>query len=167
MNCEMCGADFPHLKRARVEGTIMNVCNQCTRFGEILDAPKAAATTGPATIESRLQDRQRRRETRNVLDEMEGELVEGFGERIRLAREKKGWTRQQLADHIHQPVPTVTKYEAEHLHPSDKAVQLLQRELGIKLIEAVPRSQQANTSTTPSRGLTLGDLIKDAQKKAK
>lgn len=168
MNCEMCGADFPRLKRARVEGMIMNVCNDCTRFGEVIEAPRpAAAQSGPGAIQDRLAERQRKATPKNVLDSMQKELVEGFGERIRKAREKKGWTREQLADRIHQPVPTVTKFESEKMVPSDKAVSHLERELGIKLMEAVPQGQmvQRDTSAAPSRGLTLGDLIKDAQKK--
>ena len=166
MQCEMCGDDFPRLKPVRVEGTLMQLCNRCARFGEEVapPAPKASPTA-PATIQDRLAARQRKATPRDVLDTMAEELLEGFGAKIRTAREKKGWTREQLADRIHQPVPTVTKYEAEQLHPGDETVRLIERELGIKLLEAVPRSQIPAQKKVGDRAVTLGDLIKQAKKK--
>ncbi len=145
----------------------MQLCNRCARFGEeVAPPPQKAAPASPQTIEDRLAARQRKATPRNVLDTMGEELLEGFGAKIRQAREKKGWTREQLADKIHQPVPTVTKYESEQLHPGDDTVKLIERELGIKLLEPVPRSQIPAQKRAGERGLTLGDLIKEAKKKS-
>lgn len=147
----------------------MNVCKNCVRFGEELAPAKAAGTAaGHGSVADRLAARERRQAPRNVLDQMDLELVDDYGERIRKGREKKGWTREQLADRIQQPVPTVTKFESHSLHPSDKAVKALEHELGIKLMEEVPRSTMPQHAPPgANRGLTLGDLLKDAKKKQK
>jgi putative transcription factor len=169
MPCEMCGADRPNLRRARVEGTVMMVCSQCIRFGEEIE-PRPAATPArapPTPVADRLAARQRRMETRDALDSDE-ELVEDFGERVKRAREKKGWTREDLAGKVGQPVPTIAQIEAGKLHPADSTVKALEKHLGVKLMEAVPRTQlPRNQAPGTQRGLTLGDLLEEAKKKAK
>lgn len=147
----------------------MNVCNDCLRFGEEI-APRqqeGEARIGSGTLGDRLAARERRQSSRNVLDQMDLELVDDFGTRIRKAREKKGWTREELANRVQQPVPTVTKYESQQLHPADETVKSLERELGIKLMEEVPRGTIPQRAPPGSRGMTLGDILKDAQKKQK
>lgn len=169
MQCEMCGSDRGRLRKARVEATVMNVCDNCVRFGEEIAPPPKATGSGPgaAPVADRLAARQRRETPRDAL-ESEEELVDDYGERVRRGREKKGWTREQLADRVSEPVPTIAKIEAGSLHPSDRAVKALQKELQIKLMEPPPRTQQpARSSPGSQRGLTLGDLIKDAKREQK
>lgn len=166
MQCEMCGSDRGRLRQVRVEGTVMSVCDNCARFGEeIAPAPKPQESSA-APVADRLAARQRRESPRDAL-EAEEELVDDYGERVRRAREKKGWTREQLADRVSEPVPTIAKIEAGSLHPSDRAVKALQKELQVKLMEPPPRSQQPARSAGSQRGLTLGDLIKDAKRQEK
>jgi putative transcription factor len=165
MQCEMCGSDRGRLRNVRVEGTVMNVCDNCARFGEELSPVQRQEKATPGAIGQRLQDRQRRATPRDAL-ETEEELVEDYGERVRRAREKKGLTREQLADRVSEPVPTISKIEAGNLHPSDRTVKALEKELQIKLMEPPPKSQMPQRSSPGAqRGLTLGDLIKQAQKK--
>ncbi len=166
MQCEMCGSDRGRLRKVRVEGTVMNVCDNCARFGEeISPPPQAKSTQSAAPVAERLQERQRRATPRDALESTE-ELVDDYGERVRHGREKKGWTRENLADKVSEPVPTIAKIEAGQLHPSDRAIKALQRELGIKLMEPPPKGQLPERSAASQRGLTLGDLIKDAKKRS-
>lgn len=143
----------------------MNTCENCARFGEELAPAARPADPAGGTVADRLQARQRRSTPRDAL-ESEEELVEDYGDRVRHAREKKGWTRQQLADRVSEPVPTIAKIEGGDLHPSDRTVKALQKELGIKLMEPPPRGQVPQQGSPSSqRGLTLGDLLKEAKKR--
>lgn len=168
MPCEMCGADRPHLKKARIEGMVMLVCGECVRFGEEIaprPAPAAAPGATPSPVADRLAARQRRLQPRDALD-TEEELVEDYGPRVQRAREKKGWTREVLADKVGQPVPTIAQIEAGRLHPADSTVRSLEKQLGVKLREAVPKAQlPQRPAPGAQRGLTLGDLLEQAKRK--
>lgn len=169
MQCEMCGKEVPRTRKVIIERTEMSVCSDCAKFGKEAtpEAKKAAGVQG--SVGDRLAARQRRMTSgQDALAGGEEELVEDFGPRIKRAREKKGWTREQLADKIGQPVPTVTKFESGDMVPSDRALQSIERTLGVKLKEKVDKAfiPQRPDASKPS-GLTLGDLIKEAQKKEK
>ena len=34
MICELCGKDVPRLHKVVIEGVIMNVCDECAKFGK-------------------------------------------------------------------------------------------------------------------------------------
>lgn len=170
MNCEMCAKDFPKLRDYRVDGVKMMLCMDCGRFGTPIENPATAADPSRLSVGDKLEQRARRMGAgQDALGSGEKELAPDFGDRIKRGRERKGLDRQQLADKIHQPVPTVTKYEMGQLNPSDRAIKDLEKVLGITLMESVDVSDFATRAAqpAPSRGLTLGDLIKDAQKKQK
>jgi len=45
MLCEMCGKEVEFTSRVRVEGTVLRLCPDCTKFGEILDPPPVPPST--------------------------------------------------------------------------------------------------------------------------
>lgn len=169
MQCEMCGKSVPRTRKVIVERTEMSLCNDCSKFGTEAtpEARKTAGVTG--TVGDRLAARARRMGApSDALASGEEEIVPDYGQRIMAGRQKKGWTREQLADKIGEPVPTVAKFESNTMVPSDRALSALQKQLNIKLKEKVDRAfiQPQRDASQPS-GLTLGDLIKKAQKDKK
>ena len=40
MQCEMCGKSIESYFRVKVEGTILNLCDRCMKFGELIEAVK-------------------------------------------------------------------------------------------------------------------------------
>ena len=159
MICELCGADVPRLKNVAIDATILSVCADCSRFGDEVSTPALRQSTMPPFIAQRLETRQRRMTPRDVFTQAgELELAEDFPQRIRQAREARGWKQADLGAKINERVSVIAKLESGAISPGDALVRKLERELGIKLkerVEPVAVKKQATGS-----GVTLGDLIK-------
>ena len=159
MICELCGADVPRLKNVAIDATILSVCTDCARFGDEVSTPALRQSTMPPIIAQRLEMRQRRMTPRDVYTQTgELELAEDFPQRIRQAREARGWKQADLGAKINERVSVIAKLESGAISPGDALVRKLERELGIKLkerVEPVAAKKQA-----VGGGITLGDLIK-------
>ncbi len=160
MICELCGKDVPRLHRVVIEGVIMNVCDDCAKFGKELkknEVPKDVKYIPPEVIRERLERKQRRRY--RDLDEEEV-LVEDYAERIRKARESMGLTQDELAKKILEKKTVISKLERGEMHPDEKLIKKLEKTLNIKLKEKV--STVYRKDEKKAQGLTLGDLISGA-----
>ena len=165
MECEMCGSKTG-TRRHMVSGTIMNLGNCCSKYGEPMDAPAKAGTK--AAVTQNLERRQNRMTSKNIYKEETWDLIEGFGPAIRKARERKKMTHEQLGSKVSARVPQLHKIESGHLRPSDDLAKRMERELGITLLEKVeggPAQSLSGMKQGGSAGLTIGDLIKNAKKK--
>lgn len=162
--CEMCGKEFPSLRRALVEGTSMSVCGSCVKFG-VEQAGQRNEVTGRSRVTASLEKRATRQRSRDIYDDMQEELVEDYGERVKRAREKRGLTLEQLGDKMAERVQILAKVESQTFHPPDGLVAKLEKELGIKLKEK-PEAPAGVGGAKPKPGgpLTLGDLIKQQLK---
>lgn len=165
--CEMCGRETPAPRRATIEGTVMNVCGNCVKFGVEIAGPKTEVT-GRSAVTQSLERRAARGRQRDIYDDMQEELVENYGEVIRSARVRKGFaTTEELGKKIFEKKTVLDKVEAGLLHPPEELVKKLQRELGVKLMEK-PETPVGTGGAKPAGGpVTLGDLIRDAQKSKK
>ena len=153
----MCGAEVPHTKNVAIEGTILSVCNDCAKFGDEVAAPVVRRGSMPPVIAQRLEARKRRLTPRDVYaDAGQEELAEDFPQRIRRAREERGWKQADLGAKINEKVSVIAKLESGTISPNDALVRKLEHHLGIKLKERV--QPMAMKKAAPSGGLTLGDL---------
>lgn len=159
MICEMCGKDVTFLRKVTIEGVPLEVCSECAKFG-IESKKEAPKEEGPKPIiAQRLEVREKRGRPRDVLERGEKEdLVEDYGTRIRIARERAGMTQKDLAMKINERVTILSKIESNLMRPDEKTITKLQRELGIVLKEKVPEVVTAKESSRAA--LTLADLIK-------
>lgn len=179
MQCEMCGKEVPVTRPMMVEGTKLNLCPDCARFG---DEYKVSSGTGgysgrssgegdepypKSVIEERLEKRERRMQTRDVYAGTgTTELVSDYGARIRNARVKKGLTPEDFAKSISEKKGTLIKVESNSLVPDDKLIAKLEKALDIKLREAV--QDGAVVGGQQSQSMTLGNFVKvekDSKKK--
>lgn len=166
MPCEMCGKDVPSLRRAVIEGSAMNVCGNCVRFGvEVVGAKNEI--TGASRVTQSLDRRAQRAKTKDIYDQMQEELVPEYPEIVRAARVRKGLTPEQLSEKISESRNTIAQIERGELRPSDTQIKKLQRELGVKLLEKPDFVPGTKPKAGGAGGITLGDVIRDAQKKAK
>ena len=159
MQCELCGNESKECKPAAVDGVKMMLCPGCMRHGKGLQPSREAA---PRNV---VLQRINRPPEKDVFVNMDKELVTGWNEKIKDAREKKGLTREQLGFNIGERTVTISKIENGDLRPSDKVITKLEKELEIKLIEAVrevPTHQSQGMKY--GSGLTLGDFIKTEKK---
>lgn len=166
-SCEMCGKELPSLRRALIEGTVMNVCGNCVKFG-VEQAGAKNEVTGRSRTTAALDQRARRGTVRDVYAEMQEELVEDYGARVRRAREARGLTLEQLGEKLKERRDTLAKVEAGSYHPEEALIRKLEREFNIKLKEKVEApSGLGGPAAASGKALTLGDLIKQAEQKKK
>ncbi len=163
MICELCGADVPRTKNVAIERTILSVCTSCAKFGDEVTTPVVRRSTMPPVIAQRLEARKRRQTPHDVYaDAGTMELAEDFPQRIRQAREERGWKQADLGAKINERVSVIAKLESGTMDPGDALIRKIEKELGIKLKERV--ESVAVKKQSASGNLTLGDLIKMQEK---
>ena len=159
MICELCGADVPRLKSVAIDTTILSVCGECARFGDEVASPALRPSTMPPVIAQRLEARQRRLTPKDVYEQGgELEFLEDFPQRIRMAREARGWKQADLGAKINERASVIAKLESGAMMPGDDLVRKLERHLGIKLKGRVEPMTVKKPSAAGS--VTLGDLLK-------
>jgi putative transcription factor len=141
MLCEMCGKETPTTARVRIEGTILNLCESCARFGERLDPPPAPAAPAQGAARARRfapiarpPGGARRLEERDLYREIgELELAPDWAKRVRAAREARTWTPEALGKKLNEKKSIVLKIESGNFHPPDDLVRRLERLLQVRL----------------------------------
>ena len=172
MICEMCGKDIPTTRPMMVEGTKLNLCPACAKFGDEYKS-LAARSDGAAdegmpysktVIQERLEKRERRMQTRDIyLSTGSTALVADYGKRIQQARVKRGLSPEDFAKSISEKKGTLVKVEAQSLVPDDRLIAKLEKTLDIKLREMI--QDGAVMGGQRSEGMTLGNFIKVEKKK--
>ena len=147
--CEMCGTEQERLRSVSVEGTRLMLCDRCSRFGEEIQPPKTPQAPRQ-TLSRAAPDR--------PLQQPEYDLAPDFPDRLRRAREARGWKRAELAQKINEKLSVLEKLEKGRMRPPDTLVAKLERTLEIRLREKIEEGEgPRHTETQP---LTLGDLIR-------
>jgi putative transcription factor len=160
MMCEMCGKEVPTTKTVMVEGSKLNVCPNCARFGEDYRSGQSGAPMSSSVIEQRLEKRERRMKTKDIYSGTSStELIADYGTVIREAREAKGMDLEQFAASILEKKGTLSKVEAGALVPDDKLIKKIEKALGIKLTETVQSGVSVGGGGGNSK-MTLGNFIR-------
>ena len=161
MICEMCGKEVPVTKTVIVEGSRMNVCPNCARFGEDYRASSSGgAPVTQSVIEERLEKRERRMQSKDIYASSTSvELVDDYGGVIRDARTEQGMDQKQFAALIQEKQGTLAKIESNNLIPDDKTVKKIEKALGIKLTETVNTGVTVGPGNTGKK-MTLANFIR-------
>ena len=156
--CEVCGKQTQMLRVVLIEGSELNACPDCSKFG-VERSPKPKRTTAaPVHVSEALEKREKRAQTFDVFQQGSEELAVDFSQRIRKARERLNWTPEELGKKINEKKSVILKLEAGQMRPDDNLIRKVERALGIKLKERP--AQSAAPRAAGHRGLTLGDLIR-------
>jgi len=158
--CEMCGQEFPVLKKVKVEGTLMEVCSKCARFGDEVAKKEAQKAATHPIVRQRMERISNRPIYKDVFSTQDTDeaLVPDYATRIMAARNSKRLTKKELAARINEKLSVVHALERGELHPDDKLVRKLEKELGISLREKV--SEVKVEKRAYSQGMTLGDFLR-------
>jgi len=143
--CEMCGKDVVATSRVRIEGTILALCPDCARFGTPVDPVPATSMAAPASgfarapptapgSGARISAPRRRLEERDLYQEIgEMELAPDWPRRVRVAREARNWTPEELGKKLNEKKSVVLKIESGSFHPPDALVKKLEHLLHVRL----------------------------------
>jgi putative transcription factor len=139
--CEMCGNDVVATNRVRIEGSVLQLCPDCARFGKVLDPPRPVApASAPARAvaysggASRAGGGGRSMQERDLYQEIgELELAPDWARRIRVARETLKWTPEDLGKKLNEKKSVVLKLESGSFRPPDDLVRRVERLLKIRL----------------------------------
>ena len=167
MECEICGKPVPENNpiRAKIEGSVMVVCKECSKLGKVQKAPPK-----PKFVKNNYNKKTKRRPatTRNKPysrnEEPSEELIEDFSFEIRKAREAKDWSREDLGRKINERVSVINRIETGKMTPDIKLTKKLERALDIKLLEKVDNIDLNQFVSSSSGERTLGNIMKIKRK---
>lgn len=148
MRCEICGKKIiGKPTRTKIESSVMFTCTECAKFGKIQREP-------PKTIRSRVMRK------RPVFREPEYEILEEFSVIIREGREKKGWSREDLAEKIYEKVSVINRIESGKMVPDIKLAKKLEKTLNIKLLEKTENMRTDEFKAPSIKKATIGDIAR-------
>jgi putative transcription factor len=182
VRCEVCGRKI-HADpvRVNIEGAKLTVCAGCAKHGKIIysaeenhapkspflivasgsgiDSASAPSTGGVAKPKKQPQMMQKKR---NIVAKVEitQELVEGYATLIRVAREKLGYTHEDLGLKINERSSVLKHVELGKMEPNNLLANKLERLLKIKLLVPIEEEKPVPVPmASKNQEMTLGDLI--------
>ena len=162
MRCEICGREFiyrPH--RAIIEGAKLLVCEECAKHSSSSWRNTRNQSTLGAPYRPKATPRQglapRRSSTKRDEDYV---LVQDYGARIRKAREKQGWSQEELGLKLNEKASLIGKLETGKVVPNRDLIDKLMHTLSIELLsDEVPAPPPKPIKRAVTSELTLGDVI--------
>ncbi|MBT3297480.1 TIGR00270 family protein [archaeon] len=170
--CEMCGKE-DRLRRAKVEGTELNVCGNCTKYGEVVKSNNYYSSKDS-------KNQNFRRKTVKI-EGPEYELVPDYNKIILKIRQDKDMKQEDFANSINERLSVLQKWENGTLKMRIGTARQLERMFHVKLLKLVKNNTSENknedsddkdnelrkftSNKKSSDGLTLGDFIKVRKKK--
>jgi putative transcription factor len=154
MRCEICGKKLVEEPlKTKVDGSIMLTCKECSKFGKVQREPPkpkrpGAPRGGKAT--KRIQ---------RPIEPVE-EVIENYNEIVRQAREKKGWSREELGEKIYEKASVVNRIESGKMVPDLKLARKIEKIMHVVLIEKSDDISADETGHSKVRGTTIGDIAR-------
>lgn len=146
MRCEICGKNIIGRPiRVKIDGSVMQTCKECSKFGKVQKEPRKPAK--PRTIPRRPRIR-----------EPSYEVSEDFNTIIRQAREKKGWSREELAKKLYEKASVIGRIESGKMIPDIKLARKIEKILNISILDKIEDEQPEDTVSSRRGGTTIGDI---------
>jgi len=155
--CELCGRELHEVGyRVMIDRAEMLVCGVCARGRRILSTMRFSASLAAGSQRRGINVKPRMK----TASAEEYILVEGYGDVVRRARERMGFTREALAALVGEKESTIRRIEAEQLEPTLELARKLERVLKVKLLEQVSEwgVEAGSSGHVEDYGLTLGDV---------
>ncbi len=142
IECVLCGKEVEQLNKVFVEGSIIDVCDKCVKFGKKISEPVAYKP-----IRRKIE-----------FKEPETELISDYGKMIAKIRETKGLTREEFSKRISEKESVIRRIEEEQMIPNEELGKKIEGFLGVKLTEEYRESKNHGESKKKSK-LTVGDIV--------
>ena len=149
MQCDLCGTETENLFRAIVEETELNVCEDCAKYGKVIEK------------KVHVKEELKKQITKTIEPEKEiiQVIVPDFAQRVKKKRESLGLMQKDFAKKISEKESLIHNIEIGSFKPSISLAIKLEKFLKIKLIEEYEEEHKKG-SKTEADGFTIGDLVK-------
>ncbi len=144
MECSICGREVDRIFKAEVEGSIVEVCENCLKFGRKIEEVK------PLMIKKKPKPITTPPEEQII-------LIHNYGKIIKETREKRGLTRKEFAKKISEKESVIRRIEMEEMIPDEKLRKKIENFLDISLTEKY--EEKRIESKARRVALTLGDVV--------
>lgn len=148
----MCGAPDANYV-VLVEGTQMNVCENCSRFGEIVKKPATTYYKKGKPQESRPKI-QRPKEP-----ELLERIIDGYGTLIKKKREQLELKQEDFAKLLNIKESMLHQIESERFKPNIDMAKQIEKRLGIKIVEIEKDDDKTEYGNFKNGSLTIGDVM--------
>lgn len=135
MDCELCGKTLNSPRKAVVEGSILNVCDNCVRFGEEVQFSRPAAPSGGQASGSGTARKVSMPYSAGV-EENGRELVEDYGKLIQQKWRESGKKLEEFSAMLNERSSMVSKLISQSMIPDEKLAKKLEHKLNIRLYKA-------------------------------
>ena len=99
---------------------------------------QVSTPTKEEIIKKRLEQRERRQKTKDIYEQRgDKELALDYHKLIQQARNRLGWSQEELGQKINERKSVISKLENKSMKPDDKLVRKLEKALGISLMEII------------------------------
>jgi len=161
MRCEVCGRKIHNNPvRAVIEGAKLTVCNECSKHGKIISPEEELKLQqGTTKTPSAILIKTQKRKTPEAKVEITQEIVEDYDSKIRQAREKLGFSHEELGKKISEKESVLRKIETRKMAPNNLLITKLEHALKIKLLIPITEEKIPQIPKSPNQELTLGDLM--------
>jgi len=154
MRCEICGKKLVQEPiKTKIDGSIMITCKECSKFGKVQREPPKPQRSRVPRVSKGTRRIQRPREPSE-------EVVENVKDIVRQAREKKGWSREELAAKIYEKASVVSRIESGKMIPDLKLAKKIEKTMNLILIEKTNDVTADEIGQSSSKGTTIGDVAK-------
>lgn len=154
MRCEICGKKIIGTPlKTKIDGSVMLTCKECSKFGKVQREPQKPRRPGAPRKTGAPRRRPRPAEPTY-------EVVEDCNVFVRQAREKKKWSREELAEKIYEKASVINRIESGKMIPDIKLARKLERILGITLLEKNDGAAPGDIGHLNARGATIGDIAR-------
>jgi len=161
MRCEVCGRKI-HSEpvQAVIEGAKLTVCIGCSKHGKVITREEAETIPQASPTKSFVHIPVIIKKPPVAQVQITTELVDNYASKIRVAREKQGWSHEDLGKKINEKASLLRHIETGKAIPNNQLATKLEHALKITLMIPIEDEKVTTLPTkTASEGLTLGDLI--------
>ncbi len=135
--CELCGAKAT--RKTKIDSAILNVCDKCVGFGMEINPPRLV-------------------DAKKAVRELDigVPLKRNFNDMIRIARDKRKLTQEELATKLSEKLSVIKRVE-DGWEPSPALISKLEKFFNIKLTEEV--EEKVISKKSGKDKLTIGDVV--------
>lgn len=153
MGCDMCGK-VGQLFVVEVEGTDMEVCDSCSKFGKV---KKRLMTSH----DNKIKEKNRQVVLKNIEPKREIVfiIVDDYSSKIKNARERMNLKQEDVAKKIAEKESLLQNIESGKFEPNIELARKLEKFFNISIVEQHEEIHKP-ISKSNDNVLTLGDMIK-------